>query len=47
MQKIATKVFVYSSILFGILGVTMILTGFEPDDRNTGIELIVTKLFTK
>lgn len=45
MQKIATKVFIYASILFGILGVTMILTGFEPDDHNTGIELVITKLF--
>lgn len=45
MQKIATKVFIYSSILFGILGVTMILTGFEPDESNTGIELVITKLF--
>jgi hypothetical protein len=45
MQKIATKVFIYTSILFGVLGVTMILGGFEPDDHNKGFELIVTKLF--
>jgi len=45
MQKIATRVFIYSSIAFGILGVFMVLTGIEPDDNNTGLNLVVTKLF--
>lgn len=45
MQKTATKVFVYSSILFGILGVIMVLTGMDPDENNVGFELVVTKLF--
>ncbi len=46
MQKIATRVFIYASITFGILGVIMVLTGFDPDESNTGLEMIVTKLFT-
>jgi hypothetical protein len=45
MQKIATKVFIYASVLFGVLGVTMILTDMEPDENNTGLELVITKLF--
>lgn len=45
MQKIATKVFIYASVLFGVLGVTMILTDMEPDENNTGLELVLTKLF--
>jgi hypothetical protein len=45
MQKIATRVFIYSSVLFGVLGTLMVLTGMEPDDNNTGLELVITKLF--
>jgi hypothetical membrane protein len=45
MQKIATRVFIYSSILFGILGVIMVLTGMDPDENATGLELVITKLF--
>ena len=45
MQKIATKVFIYASITFGVLGVIMIIAGFDPDERNTGIEMLITKLF--
>lgn len=45
MQKIATRVFIYSSISFGILGVLMVLTGTDPDKKSTGVELVITKLF--
>ena len=45
MQKIATKVFIYSSIAFGVLGVYMVLSGTEPDDNSTGLDLVVTRLF--
>jgi hypothetical protein len=45
MQKTATRVFIYSSILFGILGVIMVLTEMDPDENNTGLELVITKLF--
>ena len=45
MQKIATKVFIYASVAFGVLGIIMVLTGFDPDENNTGVELVVTKLF--
>lgn len=45
MQKIATRVFICSSIVFGVLGLFMVLTGTDPDDKSTGFELVITKLF--
>jgi hypothetical protein len=44
MQKIATKVFIYASILFGILGLTMILTGAGPDEQGTEFSQTVARL---
>ena len=45
MQKVATRIFIYASIAFGILGIIMVLTGMDPGKDNSGIELVVTKLF--
>lgn len=45
MQKIATRVFIASSTLFGILGVILVLTETDPDENSTGWERFVTKLF--
>lgn len=45
MQKIATRVFIGSSLLFGVLGIFMVLSGMDPDENSHGIELVVTKLF--
>jgi hypothetical protein len=45
MQKIATRVFIYASITFGVLGIVMVLTGFDPDQHNTGLEMVITRLF--
>lgn len=45
MQRIATKVFIGASLTFGILGTYMVLTGTEPDDGNTGLELVIAKIF--
>lgn len=45
MQKLATRVFIGASLTFGILGIIMVLTGLEPDEKNTVIELVITKLF--
>ena len=43
MQKIATRVFIYSSIAFGIIGILMIITG----GMNDGEMSNVTKLLQK
>jgi hypothetical protein len=45
MQKIATRVFIYASVLFGIIGVFMALTGIEPDQNGSGFEMVLGKLF--
>lgn len=45
MQKIATKVFICASVVFGVLGIVMVLTGTDPDDQSHGFQLVVTKLF--
>jgi hypothetical protein len=45
MQKIATRIFIGASITFGILGLIMVLTGTDPDDKSTGIQLVFSKLF--
>ncbi len=46
MQKIATRVFIGASLLFGVIGVYMALTGNEPDNpSSSGIEKIIGKLF--
>lgn len=45
MQKIATRIFIYASITFGILGIFIVISGIDPDESSTGLELVVTKLF--
>ncbi len=45
MQKLATRVFIYASVTFGVLGVIMVLTGTDPDDKSHGLELLISKLF--
>lgn len=45
MQKIATRVFIYASIVFGCLGLIMVLTGTEPDENGSGLEMVLGKLF--
>ena len=45
MQKIATRVFIYASITFGLLGIYMVLTGTDPDENSSGFDLVITKLF--
>lgn len=50
MQKIATRVFIYASIVFGILGVVTVLTGSGPDRPDsvlseTLIKLLVITIF--
>ncbi len=45
MQKIATKVFIFASICFGLLGIFMVLTETDPDENSTGLEAVISKLF--
>lgn len=45
MQKVATKVFIYTSLLFGALGIVIVMAGMDPDQGDSGLELIITRLF--
>jgi hypothetical protein len=45
MQKVATRVFISSSVIFGILGILIVLTGTGPDKDAHGYKLVLSKLF--
>ncbi len=47
MQKIATQTFIYSSILFGIIGILIVFNsdGSNTPDSNT-VEILIKLLFT-
>lgn len=44
MQKMATKVFMYASITFGILGLLVVLTASGPDKPDSTISEILIRL---
>lgn len=44
MQKIATIVFIYASITFGILGILVVLTGSGPDKQDSELSEALIKL---
>ena len=47
MQKTATKIFIYASIAFGIIGILMILTGGMNDgEMSQHIRILQKLLFT-
>jgi hypothetical protein len=44
MQKIATKLFIYASVAFGVIGILLVLTGFGPDQQDTNTTKLLTRL---
>ena len=47
MQKIATRVFIYASIAFGVIGILIVLTASGPDKKDSAIsEILIRLLFT-
>lgn len=44
MQKIATKVFIYASLIFGVLGILVVLTGSGPDKPDSVLSEVLMKL---
>jgi Na+/H+ antiporter NhaA len=44
MQKIATRVFIYASIVFGILGILQVLTMPDNDNDMSDFNRIVMRL---
>jgi predicted membrane channel-forming protein YqfA (hemolysin III family) len=43
MQKIATRIFIYASLAFGVLGILVVLT--QPDDNNVLSKLLFISVF--
>ena len=46
MQKIATRVFIYTSLLFGVCGIYLVLTNTDPGGKGHGFNRVISKLFT-
>ena len=44
MQKIATKIFIYASIVFGFIGILVVITGSGPDRPDSTISQILIRL---
>jgi hypothetical protein len=44
MQKIATRVFIYASIAFGLIGILSVLTSSERDSDSSDLNKILMKL---
>jgi len=44
MQKIATRVFIYSSVVFGILGIILVLTMPERDSDSSDFNILTMRL---
>lgn len=44
MQKIATRIFIYASVAFGVIGVCVILTSPNGNEPNSDLNLALLKL---
>jgi hypothetical protein len=44
MQKIATQIFIYASLIFGILGILVALTASGPDKPDSTLSEILIRL---
>ncbi len=44
MQKIATRVFIYASIVFGIIGILVVLTASGPDKQDSALSETLIRL---
>jgi hypothetical protein len=44
MQKIATRIFIYASVVFGIVGILIVLTASGPDQPDTTLSQVLIRL---
>lgn len=44
MQKIATRIFIYASLVFGVVGVAMVLTLPESDNDPSMLTMVLRKM---
>lgn len=46
MQKLATRIFIYASLVFGIIGILVVLTASGPDKPDSALsETLIRLLF--
>jgi hypothetical protein len=44
MQKIATRVFIYASLVFGVIGILVVLTASGPDKKDSVLSEVLIRL---
>ncbi|MEP7204814.1 MAG: hypothetical protein ABI716_01315 [Candidatus Saccharibacteria bacterium] len=44
MQKIASQIFIYSSVVFGFLGILLVLTSPSAGEHSSSLNTIIVKL---
>jgi NhaP-type Na+/H+ or K+/H+ antiporter len=44
MQKLATRIFIYASITFGIVGILLVLTASGPDQPDSNLSQFLIRL---
>ena len=44
MQKIATRIFIYASVTFGVIGLLVVLTASGPDKHDSALSEILIRL---
>ena len=44
MQKIATRVFIYASLVFGVVGIALVVTASGPDEPDYQLTQILIRL---
>jgi hypothetical protein len=44
MQKIATRIFIYASVAFGIVGILVVLTASGPDKPDSDLSQLFIRL---
>lgn len=44
MQKISTRIFIYASLVFGVVGLFIVFTSSGPDHMDTSWDKILVKL---
>lgn len=44
MQKIATRIFIYASLVFGVIGILIVLTASGPNRSDSALSEILIRL---
>ncbi len=44
MQKIATRIFICASLVFGVVGLLIVMTSSGPDTADTALDMVLIRL---